>query len=34
MRYDAPWDIVKGHRHLSTPELDRCEAALEGYEAL
>jgi hypothetical protein len=33
MRYDAPWDIVKGHHHLATPELDRWKAAPQGHAA-
>jgi len=34
MRYDAPWDIVKGHHHLATPELDRWKAAQQGHAAV
>ena len=34
MRYDAPWDIVKGHHHLATPELDRWDPELEARAAV
>ena len=34
MRYDAPWDILKGHRHLATPELGRWKAAQQGHAAV
>ena len=33
MRYDAPWDIVKGHHHLATPELNRWDPELEARAA-
>jgi hypothetical protein len=33
MSYDAPWDIVKGHRNLSTPKSDRWKAELEARAA-
>ena len=34
MRYDAPWDIVKGHHHLATPELDRWKAEQQAFPAV
>ena len=34
MRYDAPWNIVKGHLHQSTPELDRWKATQQGHAAV
>ena len=29
----APWDIVKGHHHLATPELGRWEAEQKAFPA-
>jgi hypothetical protein len=34
MRHDAPWEIVKGHHHLATPELDRWKAAQQAHAAV
>ena len=33
MSSNAPREIVKGHHHLATPELDRGKAELEAFTA-